>query len=237
MPTAGGARPCEPSGEPEMTIRVAIIDDHPVVVGGYDAALSSVRGMKVVARGGTLAEARELLGRSDIDVALLDVRLEGGSGLAALSERAPRAGPAVLVISSFKTPQYAAAAARFGAVGFLIKSVPLPALIEAIRAAASGALVFTAQQLTERFVTLSPRERQVLALAMEGLSNKEIGARMHTSRKTVEAHLTDIYVRYGILGGRIELSIRAASEGWLEAQPPPGGADRTRPSRTHVKAE
>ncbi len=131
----------------------------------------------------------------------------------------------MLVISSFKTPQYVAAAARFGAVGFLIKSVPLPALVEAIRGAAAGALVFTAEQLTQRFVTLSPRERQVLELAMEGLSNKEIGARLGTSRKTVEAHLTEIFARYGILGGRVELSLRAASEGWLDVQPP------TEPSR------
>jgi DNA-binding NarL/FixJ family response regulator len=204
----------------KMTIRVAVIDDHPVVVGGYRAALAGVDGMEIVASGGTVSDARALLGRDDLDVALLDVRLEDGSGLVALSERSTRAGPAVLVISSFKTPQYVAAAARFGAVGFLIKSVPLPALIEAIRAAAAGALVFTAEQLTERFVTLSASERKVLELAMDGLSNKEIGARLQTSRKTVEAHLTDIFARYGILGGRIELSIRAASEGWLDAQPP-----------------
>jgi DNA-binding NarL/FixJ family response regulator len=202
-----------------MSIRIAIIDDHPVVVGGYEAALAAVEGMDVVARGGTIAEARQLLLRSDIDVALLDVRLEGGSGLAALSERPPRQGPAVLVISSFKTSQYVAAAARFGAVGYLIKSAPLPALIEAIRAAAAGALVFTAEQLSERFVTLTSRERQVLELAMDGLSNKEIGARLGTSRKTVEAHLTDVFARYGIHGGRIELPLRAASEGWLDAQP------------------
>lgn len=202
-----------------MAIRTAIIDDHPVVVEGYEAALGGVPGIEIVAEGASLDDARRLLARADIDVALLDVRLEGGSGLQALSEREPKQGPAVLVISSFKTPQYVAAAARFGAVGYLIKSVPLPALIEAIRAAAAGAIVFTAEQLSERFVTLSSSERRVLELAMDGLSNKEIGARLRTSRKTVEAHLTDIFARYGIVGGRIELSLRAASEGWLEAQP------------------
>ncbi len=61
-----------------MTIRLAIIDDHPVVVGGYEAAFAGVDGMEVVARGGTVAQARDLLSRNDIDVALLDVRLEGG---------------------------------------------------------------------------------------------------------------------------------------------------------------
>jgi DNA-binding NarL/FixJ family response regulator len=57
---------------------------------------------------------------------------------------------------------------------------------------------------------------------MAGLSNKEIGARSGTSRKTVEGHLSDIYAKYAILGGRIELSIRAAAEGWLEIQEPSG---------------
>jgi hypothetical protein len=55
---------------------------------------------------------------------------------------------------------------------------------------------------------------------MDGLSNKEIGARIGLHRKTVEAHLSDVFEKYGIRGGRIELSIRAAEEGWLEIQPP-----------------
>lgn len=210
-----------------MTIRVAVIDDHPIVVGGYDAALGAIEGLSVVAHGVSVDDARGLLVRPDIDVALLDVRLEGGNGLQALAARPANVGPAVLVISSFKTPQYVAAAARFGAVGFLVKSAPLPALVEAIRAAASGALVFSAEQLTERFVLLSEREREVLSLAMEGLSNKEIGARLSTSRKTVEAHLTEIFARYGILGGRIELTLRAAREGWLDVQPPSEGRHRS----------
>jgi len=142
--------------------------------------------------------------------------------LQALAERGPGPAPAVLVVSSFKTSQYIAAATRFGAAGFLLKTVPLPALIEAIRAVAAGRTVFTADQLDQSFVALTLREREVLRWAMEGLSNKEIGARMGTSRKTVEAHLSDIYARYGILGGRVELSIRAAEEGWLDIESPPG---------------
>lgn len=205
-----------------MTIRLAIVDDHAMVIGGLEAALATASDLEVVATGGTVAEARELLSREDLDVVLLDVRLEDGNGLQALAERGPGARPAVLVVSSFKTSQYVAAATRFGAAGFLLKTVPLPALIEAVRAVAAGRTVFTADQLDQSFVALTAREREVLRWAMDGLSNKEIGARMGTSRKTVEAHLTDIYARYGILGGRVELSIRAAEEGWLDIEPPPG---------------
>jgi DNA-binding NarL/FixJ family response regulator len=215
-----------------MTIRVALVDDHPLVVSGVDAALARVPDLDVVAHGGTIAEARALLVREDIDVVLLDVRLEDGNGLQALAERGRRDRPAVLVLSSFTASQYIAAATRFGAAGFLFKAAPLPALIEAIRAVAAGDSVFTSRQLAERFVALTPREREVLQLAMEGRSNKEIGARIGTSRKTVEAHLSEIYRKYDILGGRVELTIRAAEEGWLEIQPPAPASEPGRRART-----
>lgn len=203
-----------------MTIRLAIVDDHPMVTDGLDAALATFADLEVVARGGSLAEARELLVRADLDVVLLDVRLEDGNGIQALSERGPRNRPAILVISSFKTSQYVAAASRFGAAGFLLKTVPLATLVEAIRAVHAGGSVFTQEQLRKGYVTLTPRERQVVRLAMDGLSNKEIGARLGMSPKTVESHLSEIYVRFGIAGGRIELSSRAAEEGWLDIDPP-----------------
>jgi DNA-binding NarL/FixJ family response regulator len=203
-----------------MTIRVGIIDDHPMVVGGLEAALSTMDDLEVVERGGTAAAAAATLVRDDLDVVLLDVRLQDGNGLQALAERGRRRRPAVLVVSSFVTSQYVAAAARFGAAGFLLKTVPLPALVDAIRTVAGGGLVFTQDQLQQGFVTFSPRERQILRLAMDGLSNKEIGARIGASAKTVEAHLSEVYERHEIHGGRIELSIRAAEEGWLEIEPP-----------------
>jgi DNA-binding NarL/FixJ family response regulator len=202
-------------------IRVGLVDDHPMVIGGVEAALRTAGDIEVVACGGTLAEAREILDRADLDVVLLDVRLEDGNGLAALAERKAQGRPAVLVMSSFKTSQHVAAAQQYGAAGFLLKTVPLPALIESIRHVATGATIFADDQLTKRFVALTPRERSVLQLAMEGLSNKEIGARMGTSSKTAEVHLSEIYAKHHILGGRVELVIRAAAEGWLDIQPPP----------------
>ena len=203
-----------------MTVRLAIVDDHPLVTGGLTAALRTIDGIDVVAHGGTVAEARELLARDDLDVVLLDVRLEDGNSIQALAERGERQRPAVLVISSFETRQYVAAAARYGAAGFLLKTVPLPRLVDGIRAVASGGLVFTREQLTKDLVTLSPRERQIVRLAMDGLGNKEIATQIGASPKTVEGHLTAIFERFDIKGGRIELSFRAAEEGWLDIEPP-----------------
>jgi DNA-binding NarL/FixJ family response regulator len=208
-----------------MSIRLAIVDDHPLVTGGLTAALRTIDGIDVVAHGGTVAKARELLSRDDLDVVLLDVRLEDGNSIQALAERGGRTRPAVLVISSFETRQYVAAAARYGAAGFLLKTVPLPRLVDGIRAVAAGGLMFTREQLTKDLVTLSPRERQIVRLAMDGLGNKEIAGRIGASPKTVEGHLTAIFERFGINGGRIELSFRAAEEGWLDIEPP---ADQAR---------
>lgn len=201
-----------------MTIRVAVVDDHPMVISGLIAALDVVDDFEVVAHSSTLAGAREILTSSAVDVVLLDVRLEDGNGIQLLADLGDTRRPAVIAISSFDASQYAAAAAKFGASGFLLKSVPLPAIVEAIRSVAAGHPVFTPAQLARRFVSLTAKEREVLALAMEGLSNKEIGWRMGTSRKTVEAHLSDIFEKYGIRGGRVELSIKAAEEGWLDIQ-------------------
>jgi DNA-binding NarL/FixJ family response regulator len=214
-----------------MTIRIAIVDDHPMVTDGLDAALQTIDDLAVVAHGSSVADARDLLARDDIDVALLDVRLDDGNGIQALAERGPRLRPGVLVISSFKTSQYVAASARFGAAGFLLKTAPLVTLVDAIRDVAAGRSIFTQDQLRSGFITLTPRERDIVRLAMAGFSNKEIGARLTMSPKTVETRLTGLYERYGITNGRIELSQRAADEGWLDIEPPapvgaaPGTAD------------
>ena len=202
-------------------IRLAIVDDHPMVTDGLAAALVTIDGLSVVARGQTAADAQALLAREDLDVVLLDVRLEDGNGLQVLAERGLRSHPAVLVISSFKTTQYVAAASRFGAAGFLLKTAPLATLVDAIHAVAAGGSVFTQEQLQKGFVSLRPRERQIVQLAKDGLSNKEIGQRIGASPKTVESHLSEIYERFQIDGGRVELALRAEEEGWLDIDPPP----------------
>lgn len=203
-----------------MTIRLGIVDDHPMVTNGLVAALATIDDLVVVGRGSSIEQAREFLVRDDLDVLLLDVRLEDGNGIQALAERGPTTRPAVIVISSFKTTQHVAASAKYGAAGFLLKTVPLAALVDAIRTVHAGGSVFTYEQLQKGFVTLAPREREVVRLAMDGLSNKEIGVRTGLSPKTVESRLTDIYDRFGITGGRVELSLRAADEGWLDIEPP-----------------
>jgi len=202
-------------------IRVAIIDDHPLVIGGLDRALSSVKDIRVVARGGTVAEARAILARADVDVLLLDIRLPDGNGLVLLSSTANERRCPVLVLSSFETPQYVSTALRFGARGFMLKTAPLEDLVGAIRAVAAGGSAFTAEQLLDantRSIRLSFRERQIVQLIVAGRSNEEIAGAIGSSRKTVEAHLTHLYGRLGI-ASRVELALRAERDGWLDLGP------------------
>jgi len=201
-----------------MTIRVGVVDDHPIALGGLDAALATIEDMTVVAQTGTAAGARELARRDDIDVLLLDIRLPDGNGLEVLSDIGRQARPAVIVIPSFGMGSYVAAAVRFGAQGFVLKTAPLAELIAAIRRVAGGGSAFTADQLRESrsgFIALSPRERDVLRLVLAGCSNDEVAGRLGISAKTVEVYLSRLYARFGAMS-RTELALRADREGWLD---------------------
>jgi DNA-binding NarL/FixJ family response regulator len=203
-----------------MTIRIGLIDDHPVVIGGLEAALNAIADFDVAASAGHLSDGAALLARDDIDVVLLDVRLADGNGLSLLRADRP-ARPAVIVLSSFKTTQYVSAAVRFGAQGFLLKTAPLDDVAQAIRQVAGGGSWFTAEQLragATSFVTLTPRDREVLLLVLGGHSNDEIAARLRIATKTVEAQLSRLFERFGVMS-RLELGLRAEREAWLDLEP------------------
>jgi DNA-binding NarL/FixJ family response regulator len=202
-------------------IRVALVDDHPVVLGGLEAGLRTVDGIAVVATARTLAEARIVARRDDVDVMLLDLRLPDGNGLELLPEIAQRGRPAAVVLSSFELRQYVAAALRFGADGFVSKTAPLDDVANIIREVAAGGSAFTSEQLRQAragYMSLSGRERDIVRLLMDGHSNDEIAARLSISHKTVEARLSRLYQRAGVMT-RLELAMRADREGWLEVAP------------------
>ncbi len=201
-----------------MTVRVAILDDHPIVIGGLEAAVASADDIEIVARAGTIGKARAILARDDIDVVLLDIRLADGNSLQLLEGRAEPAPPGVLVLSSFDARQYVAAALRLGAAGFLLKTTPVEDLLDAIRQIARGGSIFTAEQLRigrSGVVRLTSREREVLRLLLIGYSNREIAVEIGAASKTVEAHLARMFVRFGV-STRTELALAAEREGWLD---------------------
>jgi DNA-binding NarL/FixJ family response regulator len=205
-------------------IRIGIVDDHPVVRHGIGALLASQPDIEVVGSAGSIQEAIEMLDRTAVDVLLLDIRLGSDSGLRLLQQTSGSAGgearpamPAVVVLSAYDYPQYAEAALRLGAAGFVIKSAPIEELTDAIRRAAAGGMAFAIRPRA-RQGHLSPREHDVVRLVVEGRSNDEVGATLGIGVKTVETHLRRLFERFDV-GSRTELAARALREGWLDVPP------------------
>jgi DNA-binding NarL/FixJ family response regulator len=193
-------------------IRVAIIDDHPVVLEGTVALLGAQPGLVMVGAAASLEGAPPLLDPAVVDVLLLDIRLGTDSGLTLLDGAQPR--PAVIVLTAYDYPQYAAAARRMGAAGFVVKTAPIAELVAAIRAAAAGADFHCELDLSAA-PPLTRREREVVRLVADGRSNDEIGVALGVTTKTVEGHLRRLFERLGAQS-RTELATRAVREGWLE---------------------
>jgi len=121
--------------------------------------------------------------------------------------------------SDYRSPQYAEAALRLGASGFLLKTAPIVELLDAIRRAAAGGLACSVRPRSGAAVTrISGRELDVVRLVVDGRSNDEIAARLGIGPKTVESHLRRLFERFD-LASRTELATRALREGWLEVPP------------------
>jgi len=173
------------------------------------------------------ADAAGLFDASRVDVVLLDIRLGTDSGLRALTPAREAGGatehplparPAIIVLTAYDYPQYAEAALRLGAAGFVLKTAPLPELVDAIRRVAAGGLAFSVRPTSAGLARLSPREHDVVRLVADGRTNDEIGSALKIGSKTVETHLARLFERLGV-ASRTELAMRALREGWLDVPP------------------
>jgi Response regulator containing a CheY-like receiver domain and an HTH DNA-binding domain len=202
--------------EQQFVIRVGIVDDHPVVLGGLAASLAQQAEIDVAWSASNLEDAREALRSEPCDVVLVDVRLPDGSGLDLISRGA--GAPAFVVLSSFDRPQYARATYQRGGAGYLLKTAPMEEIVSALRIAAAGGTSFRARHLASIAAgpSLTPRELDIVRLVAQGWSNDEVATRLSLSAKTVEAYLTRLFERWNV-GTRTELALQAEREGWLEA--------------------
>ena len=135
------------------------------------------------------------------------------------------------MLTAFAQAEYAAAAYRLGAAALVLKTAPMPELVNAIRKAAAREASSRERNLAAFDPTLTTREQEIVRLVVEGRSNDEIGVALAIATKTVEGHLRRVFERLGI-ESRAELSARAVAEGWLEVPtvarrrglgPPPAG--------------
>jgi DNA-binding NarL/FixJ family response regulator len=223
-----------------MTIRVVLVDDHPLVVDGLVSALGRAPGIDVVGAAGTVAAARALIDREAPDIVLLDLRLPDGSGTELLTEYQSReSGPSFIVLSTFLTTQYVNAAIALGAAGFLLKTTATSGIMAAIQDVVDGKLAYSAEQLRASWragwTPLTARERDVVAGVMAGQSNDELSAALAVSRKTVEAYLSRLFERFGVYT-RTELAVLAEREQWLSlpVARTGRGRDRDQPRKPRV---
>jgi len=183
-------------------IRVLVVDDHPVVRRGVTELLASVPDVEVVGATGDGADGVALAESLDPDVVLMDIEMPGVDGVEA-TRRIGSAAPhtAVVILTTFADRPRITRALDAGAAGYLLKDAEPSELINGIRAAAAGSTPISPRVAT-RLATpvddpvppsLTPREREVLALVAEGLANKQIARRLGIAEKTVKAHLTRVF--------------------------------------------
>ena len=190
-------------------IRVVLVDDHPVVLGGLRALLTSLPGYEVVGEA-TDGEAgvREVV-LTKPDVVLMDIRMPGIDGLEATRRiREVVSGVAVLVLTMFDDDDTVFGAMRAGAQGYLLKGAAQDEIDRAIRAVVAGEAIFSpgvAQRVlgyfaapppvADPFPGLTAREREVLDLVAAGVRNQQIAERLFLSPKTVANHISSIFVK------------------------------------------
>ena len=198
-------------------ITVALVDDDPMVRTGLNFILKGEDGIDVAWQAGDGAEALTKLRDRPVDVVLLDVRMPGLDGLATLEElRGWQTRPRVIVLTTFNTDDYVVRALKLGADAFLLKDADPARLVEAIQRVAAGENVL-APDVTRTLITvasdapaagdpsaralvaaLTEREREVAVLMTQGLTNNQIGTRLHLSLASVKSHLTSLFVKLGV---------------------------------------
>ena len=180
------------------TISLMLVDDHPLVRDGLRARLEAVPGLQVVAEADSADAAVASAPGAAPDLVLMDIGLRGANGIEATRRlRALMPGLRVVVLSMHDNTEYVREALRAGASGYVLKDSPAGEIVDAIHAVMAGrqylsASVAAAMQRAGDGDTLTPREREVLALIAEGLSSRDIGERLAMGVRTVETHRTSL---------------------------------------------
>ncbi|KNX38454.1 response regulator transcription factor [Luteipulveratus halotolerans] len=216
------------------TIGVFLVDDQQLVRAGFRMVLDAEPGMEVVGEAGDGQEAVDSLALSRADVVLMDVRMPRLDGVEATRRICARPdAPAVVVLTTFDLDEYAFAALKAGAAGFLLKDAGPADLLAAIRTVHRGDSVVapsTTRRLIDRFAehlpddgqdtppaderlgSLTDREREVLIAVGQGMSNAEIAAALFVAEATVKTHIGRVLAKLG-LRDRVQMVVLAYETG------------------------
>lgn len=189
-----------------MSIRLLVVDDHPVVRAGIVGLLAGEPDLEVVGEAGDGAQACDLAAALQPDVVLMDLRMPVMDGTTA-TERILAATPTirVVVLTTYETDADILRAVEAGATGYLLKDTPRDDLVAAVRAVAGGETVL-APSVARRLVAgvrnaaerLTARELEVLAAVARGGSNAQIGVELFISEATVKTHLLRVFAKLGV---------------------------------------
>jgi two-component system response regulator DevR len=204
--------PTSVSADPVEPIRVFLLDDHEIVRRGIADLLQAERDIVVVGEAGTAAEALRRIPAAAPQVAVLDARLPDGSGIEVCREiRSTQPEIRCLILTSYDDNDAIFAAVMAGAAGYLLKEVRGSYLVDAIRQVAAGKSLMD-PAVTERLLTrlrdgvpqdqrlnsLTEREREVLTLISDGLTNREIGERLFLAEKTIKNYVSGLLTKLGM---------------------------------------
>jgi two-component system, NarL family, response regulator DevR len=194
-----------------MAVRLLLVDDHEVVRRGLRDLLNGEEGIEVVAEAGSVGEALVQATASTPDVAIVDVRLPDGNGVELCRTlRSLPNGPQCLVLTAFDDEEALVGAIMAGASGYLLKQVRGQDLVTAVHEVAAGRSlldpVTTARVLermrraadSDELNSLTERERKVLELIGEGLTNRQIAERLFLAEKTVKNYVTSVLAKLGM---------------------------------------
>lgn len=204
-------------------ISLLIVDDHPVVRDGLRGMFGADPRFEVVGEAADGAEAVAAGERLRPDVILMDLRMPGTDGVAAIRELAKRGVPSrVLVLTTYDTDSHVLSAIEAGATGYLLKEAPRAELVRAVEAAARGQAVLSPTVATRLLgqvrkpapAPLSQRELEVLELIAQGSTNREAAKRLFISETTVKTHLLHVYAKLGV-NDRAAAVAAAFSRGYL----------------------
>jgi DNA-binding NarL/FixJ family response regulator len=190
--------------EPSKTIRVLVVDDHPIMRFGIAAIINAQPDMEVVGQAGTAAEALRIFTEAQPDLTLMDLRLPDRNGVEAIrSIRASSAKARIVVLTTYEGDEDIHQALQAGAQGYLIKGMPHDALIKALYRVHSGHRFLprlVTQALSARLPgsNLSQRELEVLQLLFAGKSNREIAESLDIKEATVKSHVSVILMRLNV---------------------------------------
>lgn len=209
------------------SVRVMIVDDHPVIRSGVRQILSQAPDISVVAEAVDGEDALEKNRQFQPDIIILDIRLPVMDGVQVVRELKRIHSPArVLVLSAYDDPGYVKGLFGLGIAGFLLKEEMPETLLSAVRGIAAGqtgwvsrrialkiSSLFNEQKVIPR--ALTRREIQVLREVVAGKSNSKVASTLQISEKTVEKHLMMVMKKLGV-ETRVEAAVLAIREGWME---------------------